>query len=76
MGEESERIFQNMVRIGTVSAVDGGARRARVIFPDKEMTSGWLHVLQNASWMPGINDNVLVLYLPVFNGDGFILGAI
>ncbi|MGD9567516.1 MAG: hypothetical protein AB7V48_04240 [Sedimentibacter sp.] len=27
-------------------------------------------------WMPRINDTVVVLYLPVFNGDGFILGAI
>lgn len=27
-------------------------------------------------WMPKVNDEVLVLYLPVFNGDGFILGGI
>lgn len=27
-------------------------------------------------WMPEINDTVLVLYLPVFSGDGFILGVI
>lgn len=27
-------------------------------------------------WMPEINDTVLVLYLPVWNGDGFILGGI
>lgn len=27
-------------------------------------------------WMPKINDTVLVLYLPVWNGDGFILGGI
>lgn len=27
-------------------------------------------------WMPKVNDQVLVLYLPVFNGDGFILGGI
>jgi phage baseplate assembly protein gpV len=27
-------------------------------------------------WMPKVNDTVLVLYLPVFNGDGFILGVI
>ncbi len=28
------------------------------------------------SWMPKINDTVLVLYLPVFNSDGFIIGKI
>ncbi len=27
-------------------------------------------------WLPKINDTVVVLYLPIFNGDGFILGAI
>lgn len=27
-------------------------------------------------WMPRVNDTVVVLYIPVFNGDGFILGAI
>jgi len=27
-------------------------------------------------WMPEVNDRVLCLYNPVFNGDGFVLGAI
>ena len=27
-------------------------------------------------WMPKVNDKVLVIYLPVFNADGFILGGI
>ena len=27
-------------------------------------------------WMPLVNDTVLTLYLPVFNGDGFVLGGI
>jgi phage baseplate assembly protein gpV len=27
-------------------------------------------------WMPKINDKVLVLYIPVFNGDGYILGVV
>ncbi|MCC8156366.1 MAG: hypothetical protein LIO54_03705 [Oscillospiraceae bacterium] len=29
-----------------------------------------------AGWMPEVNDMVLVAYLPGFNSDGFILGAI
>ncbi len=108
---ESENILHNLVRIGTVSAVDYAGRKARVLFKDRGITSGWLYVLQhngagvhiedngnhthtvsgvgltstdgehnhNANltyWMPAVNDTVLVLYLPVFNGDGFILGAI
>lgn len=27
-------------------------------------------------WMPRVNDIVLTLYLPVFNGDGYILGQL
>lgn len=27
-------------------------------------------------WMPNINDKVLVLYVPVDNADGFVLGGI
>lgn len=34
------------------------------------------HVANVTYWMPKVNDTVLVLYLPVFNGDGFILGVI
>lgn len=29
-----------------------------------------------APWMPKVNEIVVVLYLPVFNGDGFVLGGI
>lgn len=106
-----ENILANLVRIGTVSSVDEAKRTARVIFEDKGLVSGSLHVLQQpntalsievngnhshavigggnteingqhthagitAHWMPRVNDTVLVLYLPVFNGDGFIIGVI
>jgi len=27
-------------------------------------------------WMPKVRDKVIVLYMPVYNGDGFVLGAI
>ena len=27
-------------------------------------------------WLPKINELVLVLYLPVFGGDGFVLGSV
>lgn len=71
-----EKMLANMVRVGTVSAVDAGERKARVLFPDTDQTSGWLYVMrQSASWMPKVNDKVLTIYIPVFNGDGFILGG-
>lgn len=108
--------LHHMVRIGKVSALDTASLKVRCIFPDTEVTSGWLGVLQHpsmgvtvtpdgehthsisdsytgggsastapnhahtgsvtTSWMPKINDNVLVSYLPFFNSDGYILGVI
>lgn len=83
---DGERILDQLVRIGTVTAVDKGKRLARVKFQDAGITSGWLPVLAAppsipahdpvTPWMPKVNDTVLTLYLPVFNGDGFILGRI
>jgi hypothetical protein len=110
-------ILANLVRVGVVSAVDMGRKKARVFFPDRDnLVSGWLPVLQRSgegvavapdgghthtirdtysgggsasaapahdhdgskvtAWLPGVGATVLVLYLPVFNADGFILGAI
>ena len=34
------------------------------------------HDLTIKQWMPKVNDTVLVLYLPVPNADGFILGGV
>lgn len=117
MEHELENILANLVRVGTVSSIDAGQKKARVIFKDKDnMVSGWLYVIQRSgagvnvvgdgghthtitdtytgggsastgpnhnhpgttvtSWMPKVNDTVLAVYLPVFNADGFILGAI
>ena len=70
--------LKKMVRIGKVSTINTDKKTARVIYEDMDdLVSGWLSVLQfSGSWMPKVNDMVLVLYLPVFNGDGFILGVI
>lgn len=71
--------MEHFVRVGTVTAIDTKARKARVLFQDMGFTSGWLTVLRHGQadiWMPKINDAVVVLYLPVFNGDGFVLGVL
>lgn len=34
------------------------------------------HGVTVAAWMPKVNDTVLVVYLPVFNSDGFVIGGI
>lgn len=46
---DAENILANLVRIGTVSSIDSGKRRVRVIFKDRNMVSGWLYVLQHHS---------------------------
>lgn len=43
---------------------------------DVEMADSHTHKAYWESWMPKINDQVLVLYLPVLDGDGFVLGKI
>ncbi|MCC8080178.1 MAG: hypothetical protein LIO57_09045 [Oscillospiraceae bacterium] len=112
MDKELENALRNLVRLGTVSAVDAANRRAKVIYEDRDgLVSGWLPILQHSgagvsvasdgahshtapmgttstdgahdhtgtalgTWLPNVNDKVVTLYLPVFNADGFILGAI
>ena len=67
--------WEDVVRVGIVSAIDG--RRVRARYDDSGITSGWLHVVQRGrEWIPAINERVLVLYIPVFNGDGFVLGGL
>lgn len=34
------------------------------------------HAASAGAWTPAINDQVLVLFLPVQDGDGFVLGGI
>lgn len=39
-------------------------------------SDGHSHTTSVSLWMPGINDTVLVVYLPIFNSDGFVIGGI
>jgi phage baseplate assembly protein gpV len=71
--------IEDIVRVGAVSDVDAGNLCARVIFRGQDdMVSDWLRVVQRGgtTWLPKVNDAVLVLYLPIFNGNGYILGAV
>lgn len=74
---DTETILSGLVRIGTVTDTDSSKRMVRILYKDFDMTSGWLKVLKtDSSWMPKVNDVVVALYLPVFNGDGFIIGGL
>jgi len=101
---------EDIVREGTVTAVDNGKRIAKVWFDALGIQSDWLPVLITRDFIPGydvpqrteyeaggsgdaafeshkhdiiikpympkVNEKVLVLYFPVFNGDGVILGGV
>lgn len=117
---DAEKILARMVQVGTVSDIDAQKKKVRVKFPDTEIVSGWLYVLQRpgaglsikadgghthevkvkdtytgggsgeikhvpahdhkesvtTTWLPKVNDRVVVLYLPIANGDGFVLGGL
>jgi len=88
--DELKGLVERMVQEGTVTAVDAGARVARVKFQATGVPSGWLPVLQHTGagvyadghtasvgvWLPKVNDRVLVLYLPCPDSDGYILGGV
>ena len=68
-----ERLVLNMVRIGIVSALRDG--RARVEYPGTRNTSGWLFVLSHYTPSIKVGSKVLVLNMPIHEGEGFILGG-
>lgn len=72
--DEQQNILSRLVQVGIVTAIDSNSLRVRVKFPGTEIISDWLYVLPH-NWTPAINNRVLCLYLPVFNGDGFVLGG-
>jgi len=57
----------------SVGSADGHSHSATASI---ENADGHAHPISVAAWMPAINDTVLVVYLPVFNSDGFVIGGI
>lgn len=80
--EQEMTRLHTMVRLGTVSSVDTENRMARVTFPAMGFVSGTLKVLKTGRdsngdyYMPSVGAEVLCLYLPVKDGDGFVLGGV
>ena len=75
--EELRQQLAHLAMVGRVSDVNEAKRQVRVIWPDSGQASGWLYVLRHGVvWLPEINELVLVVYLPVFGGDGFVLGSV
>lgn len=84
--------LNSIVRVGIVSSLKESKKQVRVFYPDmNDMVSDWLYVLQRPresvytegagtgrvqSWMPKVNDRVLVLCPFGWNTNGYVLGAI
>ncbi|PWM64303.1 MAG: hypothetical protein DBX61_11820 [Clostridiales bacterium] len=47
-----------------------------VTINDSKTTPVHNHAMDITPWMPKIGDNVLCLYVPGFNADGYVLGAL
>ncbi len=74
-------VLKNLIRVGRVSSL--GKATARVVFGDRQdMVSYDLNVVTRNSqdnkdyWMPDIGEQVVCLFLPSGNAQGFILGTI
>lgn len=50
--QELEIILGRLVQVGTVMEVDNEKHIARVKFPNTDIISEWLHVLDNRSFIP------------------------
>ena len=76
-------ILKNLIRVGKVVALDTAKHQARVIFEDKPATvSFWLDIIVRNTYknkdyaLPDIDEEVICLFLPNGNAQGFILGAV
>jgi phage baseplate assembly protein V len=75
-------LMRKWIDVGTVSSIYPERCTARVFFEDKNMVSKELPIVVRGAqdnkdyWMPAIGEQVLCLFLPNGNGEGFILGAI
>ena len=78
--------IKNLIRIGTVSAVNGESCSARVAFEDKDnMVSAELPIITigskqtKAYWLPEVGTQVLCIFQPNATGSGiskgFVIGA-
>lgn len=79
--DQFTELLNNLIKIGVVSSVDYAKCTARVEFADDGIVSFNLPVLHTNSSrnrdyaMPDVGENVLCLFLPSGNEEGFILGS-
>jgi len=75
--------IKNLFRVGTVSAIDEENQLVRVAFDDLDDTvSAWLPILPRGAyqddeyWLPDPDEQVLCLFMPTGNAEGYVLGSV
>jgi phage baseplate assembly protein V len=75
--------FKNLIRVGIVSSINPEKCTARVAFGDRSnVVSYELPILVRGSlknkeyWMPDTDEQVVCIFLPSGNAQGFILGSL
>lgn len=79
---DENEFLKDLLKVGEVSSVDYDKCTARVVFDDEEgFVSNDLQVLQRNTlenqdyWMPDVGEDVVCLFIPNGEEDGFILGS-
>lgn len=80
--ENTHELLNRLIRIGEVSSIDPAKGTARVVFDDEDsLVSYDLAVLQRNTFknhdyaMPDVGEDVLCIFLPNGEEDGFIVGS-
>ncbi len=75
--------FKDLIRIGSVCAIDETVQAVRVAFDDLDDTvSPWLQVAcwgaskDDNHWLPDIDEQVCCLFMPTGNADGYVLFSV
>jgi len=61
---------------GAASCSSSGGHKHQAGGEDTSEAGSHSHTVSLGAWTPAINDTVLCLFLPVQDGDGFVLGGI
>lgn len=75
--------LKNLFRLGTVTAIDECNQCVRVTFDDLDNTvSPWMQVASCGAfaddhfWLPDINEQVICLFMPTGNAEGYVLFSV
>lgn len=76
------KLLKNLIKVGEVSSINPTKSTARVVFGAQNVVSHDLVVLHRQTrnnkdyYMPDIGEQVVCVFLPTGNAEGFILGSV